>query len=69
MESSSLDNIKKETNYNINQENFKNFYYPPIIHESYNNYLMRKLRKEYIYCIVKIKIFSLKFIFDSSDIL
>jgi len=67
MESSTLDIIKREINNKSLNQNKNEFYGPPIFYETKNQFLIRKIKREFIYCKVKIKIFSFKFIFDSLD--
>ncbi len=66
MESSTLEKIKGEiNNTSLYNNNKNNFYGPPIIYETKNEFFKRKMKREFIYCKVKNKIFSFKFIFNS----
>lgn len=64
MDSSILEKIKSEIN-NSSSNNKNNLYGPPIIYETKSEFFKRKFKREIIYCKVKIKIFSFKFIFNS----
>lgn len=66
MESSTLEKIKDNINNTSSNNNKNDFYGPPIIYETKNEFFKRKLKREFIYCKVKNKFFSFKFIFNSS---
>lgn len=67
MESSTIEKIKSEIDNTASFSNKKEIYGPPIIQENKNDFFKRKYKREFIYCKVKFKIFSFKFIFDSSN--
>ena len=67
MGSGTLDKIQSEINNSSLNQSKNTVYGPPIIHETKSDFIKRKVKREFIYCKVKIKIFSHKFIFDSSD--
>lgn len=67
MESSTFEKIQREVNNTSSNQNTNITYGPPIIPETRRDFFKRKMKREFIYCKVKIKIFSFKFIFGSPD--
>lgn len=65
MESSTLEKKQSEIKNVSSNQNKNEVYGPPIIPESKTELYIRKMKREFIYCKVKNKVFSFKFIFDS----